>query len=101
MTFGTPTGSAHPAGGERGAARAAGADQPADVAARLHEVRERERHRGHRAAAIAAEDRGLAVGMVTRNLARMHARRRRLARGREVDGDDAQAAALELLAQEL
>ncbi len=41
-----------------------------------------------------------AVGMVARHLARMHRCGRRLARGREVDGDDAQAELFEALAQE-
>ena len=66
---------------------------------REHETLERDRHRAHRAAAVVGEHRGFAVGMVARHLARVHAGRRRLARGREVHRDHAQAELLQALAQ--
>jgi hypothetical protein len=70
---------------ERGAARAAGRDQPADIAAPNEEVLEGHRHRAHRGAAVVGENGALALGMVPRHFARMDHRRRRLARGGEVD----------------
>ena len=65
-----------------------------------HEALEGQRHRGDRAAAVAAEHGRLAVRVVARHLARVHAGRRRLARGREVDRDHAQAELFQALAQE-
>ena len=62
---------AHGGGGQRGAARAAGRDQPADVAPFLDEVGEGHRHLRHGRAAVVGEDGALALGMVPRHLARM------------------------------
>ena len=102
ITLGTPTGSARmPLRRQRGAARAAGRDQAAEVAPRLR--RSARRRAPSRVTALPRsplKTARLAVGMVARDLARMDRRGRRLARGREVDRDDAQAELLEALAQE-
>ena len=102
ITLGTPIGRRRMAGGgQRGAARAAGRDDAAEVAARRATKRSK-------ASAIAATARPRSPvntarspsGMVARHLARMHAGGRRLARGRQVDRHGAQAELLQAVAQE-
>ena len=92
---------AHRRRGERGAARAAGGDEAAEVAPRAHEALEGQRHRGDGAAAVAAEHRRFAAaggGAPPRAGARWPARACREVD--EVDRDHAQAELLQALAQE-
>ncbi len=91
---------AHALRRHRRAAGSARADDAAEVAARDDVALERERHRRGRGAAVVAEYRRFALRMVARDLARVHARGRGLARGREIDRDDAQAETIQALAHE-
>jgi hypothetical protein len=84
----------------RGAARAAGRDDAAEVAPGLQERLERERHRGGRGATVAVEDCRFSARVVACHFARVHAGGRGLARGRQIDRDHAQAQPVEALAQE-
>ena len=101
MTFGRPIGEfAH--GGRRqcGAAGAPGGNDAAEVAPLRQEVRKRDRHLRDCAAAVAGEDRALALRMMAGNLARMDHGGRRLARRRQVHRHRPEAEFFQATAQE-
>ena len=65
-----------------------------------HELLEGHRHLADRGATVAGEDRALALRVMPRDLSRMDHRGRRLAGGRQIHGDRAQAELVQAVPQE-